>query len=93
VGRVLRFLLLLVLFVFVRALLRSLFSGIRKAGTGANLDSRRPTAGPAGGELKKDPVCGTYVAAVNSPFATVNGEVFYFCSPECRDKYALISKH
>jgi len=93
VSRILRYLLLLVLFVFVRALLRSLFSGFRQAGSGAKLDSRRPPAGPAGGELKKDPVCGTYVAAVNSPSATVNGEVFYFCSPECRDKYALISKH
>ncbi len=90
--RILRYLLLLVLFFFVRALLRSLFSGNRQARSGANSDSRRPPAAPAGGELKKDPVCGTYVAAVNAPSATINGEVFYFCSPECRDKYALISR-
>ena len=81
------------LFVFVRAVIRSLFSGFRQAGSGADLDTRRRPAAPAGGELKKDPVCGTYVAAINSPSATINGEVFYFCSAECRDKYALISKH
>jgi YHS domain-containing protein len=39
------------------------------------------------GELKKDPVCGAYVPAATSPTKTVNGELVYFCSPECREKY------
>jgi len=42
---------------------------------------------PAGGELKRDPVCGTYIASSNSVRKIVNGETLYFCSPECRDKY------
>jgi YHS domain-containing protein len=40
-----------------------------------------------GGELKKDPVCGTYVSPVGSVSQKVNGQVVYFCSTACRDKY------
>ena len=49
--------------------------------------SRPPSAG--GGALKRDPVCGTYVPEENSVRKVVNGEVLYFCSPECRDKYSV----
>ncbi|HUA19590.1 MAG TPA: hypothetical protein VMB25_12660 [Bryobacteraceae bacterium] len=38
-------------------------------------------------ELKKDPVCGTYIASDTSIQETVGGQVFYFCSRQCRDKY------
>ena len=41
----------------------------------------------SGGELKKDPVCGTYVSTSLSVTSRVNGEVVHFCSKECRDKY------
>jgi YHS domain-containing protein len=41
----------------------------------------------AGGELKRDPVCGTYVSTAVSVKRTVKGEVVHFCSEECRDKY------
>ena len=40
------------------------------------------------GELKKDPVCGTYVSAAVSIKQSFKGETLYFCSPQCRDKYA-----
>ena len=39
------------------------------------------------GELKKDPVCGTFVAVSASVKQTVGSEVFHFCSTACRDKY------
>jgi YHS domain-containing protein len=42
---------------------------------------------PLSGELKKDPACGTYIAAATSIHETVGGETFYFCSKQCRDKY------
>jgi YHS domain-containing protein len=42
---------------------------------------------PLSGELKKDPACGTYIAAASSLKETLGGETFYFCSKECRDKY------
>jgi YHS domain-containing protein len=42
---------------------------------------------PLTGELKKDPACGTYIAAATSIQEKVGGEIFYFCSKQCRDKY------
>jgi YHS domain-containing protein len=42
---------------------------------------------PLSGELKKDPACGTYIAAASSIQEKVGGEILYFCSKQCRDKY------
>jgi YHS domain-containing protein len=42
---------------------------------------------PLTGELKKDPVCGTYIAAASSIKETVAGQTIHFCSAQCRDKY------
>lgn len=42
---------------------------------------------PLTGELKKDPVCGTYIAAATSLKEKVGGQTVHFCSAECRDKY------
>ena len=74
----------LILFLFLRSLLRSLFQN--------RSDSRRPPPPEvpttiAGGELKRDPVCGTYVSTSLGVTKTVNGEAIYFCSKECRDKF------
>ena len=38
--------------------------------------------------LHQDPVCGTYVAAGSSFHKICKGQVFHFCSEECRDRYA-----
>ena len=42
---------------------------------------------PLTGELKKDPACGTYIATASSIQEKVGGEILYFCSKQCRDKY------
>ncbi len=42
---------------------------------------------PLTGELKKDPACGTYISAATSIREKVGGEIVYFCSKQCRDKY------
>ncbi len=39
------------------------------------------------GELKRDPVCGTYVSTATSVKRTIAGEVVHFCSVECSNKY------
>jgi YHS domain-containing protein len=99
-------LLLTILIVMVaRAVLGSLLKGISKASsnsfqTGAP-DGRAasprsatpPSSGPqAGGELHKDPVCGTYVAE-STPFRRQSaGQTFYYCSSECREKHALVAR-
>ena len=48
--------------------------------------ARRPSV-PSGGELKKDPVCGTFISPATALQKRVGGEVYYFCSVECRDKF------
>lgn len=37
--------------------------------------------------LKKDPVCGTYIAPSTAVVQMVGGEKVYFCSTACRDKF------
>lgn len=59
------------------------------------------TAGPARGggtppspphangpeALKKDPVCGTFVAPSTALVKDKGGQTYYFCSDTCRDKF------
>lgn len=81
----LRILLPLLLFLIVRAIVKALF-----AGGGDSSPARTPEGPqtmPAGGDLKKDPVCGTYVSAIASLQQRVGRETVYFCSEECRSKY------
>jgi YHS domain-containing protein len=57
--------------------------GGTSAGAGA------PPKSPPGtiGELKKDPVCGTFISTQTAFQKSVRGETYYFCSTECRDKF------
>jgi YHS domain-containing protein len=74
------------LFYVVRAILASIIEGFRST-LSPQSTAKRPPAVSSGGELKKDPVCGTYVSTTASITRTVHGEVFYFCSQECSDRY------
>jgi YHS domain-containing protein len=47
---------------------------------------RRPSVEP-GGELKRDPVCGTFISPATALQKTVGREVYYFCSEECRGRF------
>jgi YHS domain-containing protein len=85
---VIRFLLPLLILFFLRALLRSVFAGVRSYSPPPAKSQQQPPGTP-GGELKKDPVCGTYVSTSGSISRTVNGKVLYFCSAQCRDKYRV----
>jgi YHS domain-containing protein len=40
-----------------------------------------------GGEMKKDPQCGTYVSTELSLKTKSAGEVLHFCSRECQEQY------
>jgi YHS domain-containing protein len=85
-----RFIVLPVLLFYVaRAILRSIVQGFHSTFTPPDA-TRQPPSVRSGGELKKDPVCGTYVSTATSIARTVNGEVLYFCSQECRDKYRAV---
>lgn len=82
-----RFLIFLFLFAVVRSFLRSLFAGFRSTAVPPQPTRQPPPTIDAGGVLKKDPVCGTYVSPAVSLSRTVKGRTLYFCSPECRDRY------
>ena len=86
---VVEFIFPLLLFLLVRSMIRNFIQSTRgKAAQSAPQSSTAqvPTV-PVGGELKKDPVCGTYVSTAASVTRTVHGQVMHFCSKECRDKY------
>lgn len=78
----------LIVMWLVLSAIRGLFAGFRSG----SIPSGRPQPPPpvsVGGELKKDPVCGTYVSTAASITRSVNGEILHFCSKECRDKYRV----
>jgi len=79
---------LLVLWL-LRSILRSIFGGLNSQ-VAAKPARSAPTVSP-GGELKKDPVCGTYVSADTSVTKRIDGQTLHFCSPGCRDKYRAAS--
>ena len=78
----------LLLIFLLRSVLRSLFEGLRSKPDSA-VTRPEPPPVPAGGELKRDPVCGTYVSTAGSITRSVRGQLVYFCSKECRDKYRI----
>jgi len=77
----------LLVFWLVRSALKSLFASLQSGGVPQNRTQPPPVS--PGGELKKDPVCGTYVSTAASITQSVNGQVLHFCSKECRDKYRV----
>jgi len=77
----------LLLFLLVRSMLKGMFSSSSSSSETPQHSQRAKVEVPAAGELKKDPVCGTYVSTAASVSRKVAGELVYFCSAECRDKY------
>jgi len=77
------------LFVFsiLRAILRVIAQWFGQFSQPVGAASPRRPVVEAGGELKKDPVCGTFISAATSLKKTVKGETYYFCSAGCRDKF------
>jgi hypothetical protein len=60
--------------------------------------SRGPARGPAGGgrtpevvggELVRDPQCGTYVPKARALTVGTGEKILYFCSAACRDAYSV----
>ena len=93
-------LLITVLVVIVaRAVLTSIMRGLANASVSAfrpgnsqaarNQSAQSSPPAANGGDLHKDPVCGTYVAE-STPFRQqIYGQVFYYCSDACREKHAM----
>jgi YHS domain-containing protein len=91
-----RALLYLIGFMLVMSVVRSIMGIITKGFAGlsdtsptrAGASPRPPTSSPpTGGELKKDPVCGTFISTATAFQKHSGGQTHYFCSTECRDKF------
>jgi YHS domain-containing protein len=79
------------LLLLIRIVLRMLFPN-RGAATraGGGFRRGRPASGrdaKPGGELVRDPHCGTYVPKVRALAVAAGTETHYFCSATCRDAY------
>jgi YHS domain-containing protein len=87
----------LVFFVILLFLLPLLLPAVRAlfrladslmSGGGSNPQAADPRASvPRSGELKKDPVCGTYVSESSEYRTTLHGKTVYFCSESCLRRY------
>ena len=65
-------------FLLVLSVAKSFLRGLAAAFRPVPRTAERPVTPQAGGELKKDPVCGTYVSAATSISRTVRGQPVYF---------------
>jgi YHS domain-containing protein len=88
---------IILIVIVARAVLTSVLKGVAKASSTAfrsqmqssNSSGNASAQTPGGGDLHKDPICGTYVAE-STPFRQhVVGQVFYYCSEACREKHAM----
>jgi uncharacterized protein len=77
----------LLFFLFVRSIIKTIFQTRREVSRRDTQPPPAPAPVVVGGELKKDPVCGTYVSTSLAVTRTVKGETVYFCSNECRNKF------
>ena len=83
-------------FMLIMSVIRSVLGIIGKAFNGLS-NTSAPQAGAPGsrsspnpspvGELKKDPVCGTFISTATAFQKHSQGQTYYFCSTECRDKF------
>jgi YHS domain-containing protein len=78
-----------IVFLLIISIAKTFFRGVATAFQTSSRPAERPAPPPvqAGGELKKDPVCGTYVSTATSISRSVKGQPVYFCSEECRKKF------
>lgn len=68
----------------VYLLWRLLFSPSRK-GEGQNSASTGKRRKPE--EMRQDPACGTWIPVTQAVKGERDGEILYFCSRECRDRF------
>jgi len=88
---VVRFLLLLVFFAVIRSVVTTvarLFNQTFRS-PASPAPPHQTANSEIGGELKQDPVCGTFIPTTSSVKKTVNGELVHFCSVACRDKFKV----
>jgi YHS domain-containing protein len=98
---IIEFLALLAFFAVARAVISAAFRLFNTQAGSYGAQDTGPRAMPreqaegslqSAGELRKDPVCGTFVPVSTSLKRVVDGETVYFCSADCRDRYCVTAK-
>jgi YHS domain-containing protein len=92
VRNVFRLFLVFVAAVFVRQVLILIGRGFSRMASQSTETPPNPTRArepQSSGELKRDPVCGTFVATASSVTRNIDGKIVHFCSIACRDKYQV----
>jgi len=95
-----RLILYLLLSVVLISLLRGVIGTLARAfsifvqasGGGNGARQKQVPQVPLTGELKRDPVCGTYISTATSLKVGEGATAVYFCSGECRDKYLMAAR-
>jgi YHS domain-containing protein len=87
------FILLILYLVYLVAkgfMFKGLLNVARKKGAEAQQDSRTAHEGQGekGEEMVQDPVCSSYVPISSAVSVSAPEGMLYFCSDECRDKFA-----
>jgi YHS domain-containing protein len=80
---VIRIILLAILILLIARAFWRLVDGVLEVGGGT---SRRRRGTPPV-KLVRDPVCGTYVAPGTSLALRDGGEIYHFCSEQCRAEF------
>lgn len=87
ISYILRFIILVLIFLFLKRIILSLFSSGKSPGPEKRTGSPRDMDLIKRDQVEKDPVCGMFVAREAAITARKNGETYYFCSEECRSKF------
>lgn len=87
-----RFLLLLLAFIWILMLLRSILkaavqSFLRQASRASESSSSPEKSGNEAHRLVRDPECGIYIRQDRALPVTSGAGSLHFCSPACRDRY------
>ena len=82
---------ILLILVVIRLVLRALYGFVRGSRSGGPARPPGQMRERAGGELVRDPNCGTFIPR-NTAIAVGSGSAAkYFCSERCRDEFAARS--
>ncbi len=93
-----RFILYTLLLIIVISIVKSVIGAVMKSlgDFAGRPDPPRTKGRPAnaqlGGDLHRDPVCGTFVAESTAFQRRLGAQTFYYCSDACREKHALAAR-
>jgi len=77
----------IIVVLFVLRLIQNYFAPKARGASPPRAGGRNTAVERAGGQLVRDPQCGTYVPLSTSVHLVSGSSTLYFCSVACRDAY------